>query len=405
MIGILGGAFDPVHNEHIELARAAAKELKLDALLVVPTFFPPHKNVAELEFADRAEILRRVFADFPVAVTVSDEEKIYFEECGGYCYTAEILPRLKKKYGDAVYIIGGDSFAQLESWMRPRDIIECAPVAVAARGGYENPREVKKRLFEGIFKGVPHGRVKLLRFAGTDTSSMVTRARLLANLPADIPEAAARYIAERGLFSRYKPICDKLKTMITAERYKHSLSVAVTAVEINMKCKLKQDFDKTLLAGLLHDCGKNSVNGVNTAIGADGVSGANTAIGADGDWFAGRVPLDAVGTKTEHQFTGAVIAEEIFGVTDKEILNAIRTHTTGAPDMTLLQRLMYTADAVEPLRDLEFADTADLRRSVFADFEGGFRATLKYTLDSLIARGIKIYPLTADAARYYLGAE
>lgn len=89
---VFGGAFDPVHSEHISLAAAAVKELGAEKLVLVPTFSPGHKSNAEASFSDRVEMLKLAFSDFPVQTEISDVERI----SGKTNFAFEILPLIEK---------------------------------------------------------------------------------------------------------------------------------------------------------------------------------------------------------------------------------------------------------------------------------------------------------------------
>ena len=103
-----------------------------------------------------------------------------------------------------------------------------------------------------------------------------------------------------------------------------------------------------------------------------------------------------------HQFTGAYVAENSFGVHDKEILNAVRYHTSGRADMSLLEQLIFLADMVEDKREYEGAE--NLRALYYAE-KGGLDFTmyeaLRETLYFLEAKGGAIYPLTSEAYKYF----
>ena len=98
---------------------------------------------------------------------------------------------------------------------------------------------------------------------------------------------------------------------------------------------------------------------------------------------------------------GAEKARRDFGVEDEDILNAIRYHTTAKADMTMLEKLIYTADSLSD--DRTYDPIPALRRIAEADFEEGFKATLAHTVDKLKAGGRPIYPLTLDAYNFYIG--
>ena len=106
--GIFGGAFDPLHNSHIEMALKAL-ETGLDKVVFVPSCIPPHKS-CNVSFEDRIEMLKRVISDYPRFDICTLEYDL-----GGVNYAKDVLPRLKEIYGDIVYIIGGDSLIDLDN--------------------------------------------------------------------------------------------------------------------------------------------------------------------------------------------------------------------------------------------------------------------------------------------------
>ena len=169
----------------------------------------------------------------------------------------------------------------------------------------------------------------------------------------------------------------KLKSYQTDDLFEHSKAVVLTAIDLNSRHNLKQDFTKVFLACLLHDNAKQRPK-------LDGLT----------------VPIDAVGTPVLHQFLGAEKARRDFGVTDTDILDAIRYHTTAKADMTTLEKLVYTADSVS--YDRNYAPIPSIRKIAFDDFDEGFRAVLKYTYDKVSAKGGGMHPLTAEAKLCYL---
>lgn len=126
-----------------------------------------------------------------------------------------------------------------------------------------------------------------------------------------------------------------LKKQLKPKRFKHTLGVIDCAVD--MAERNGADVKKAELAALLHDCAKNYSRDELLSV-------------------AGRcrIPLDDITLKEPqllHGPVGAVVAREEYGVTDSEILDAIAYHTTGREDMTLLDKIIYLADFIEPSRD------------------------------------------------------
>lgn len=364
---IFGGAFDPPHNEHVNMCRYAMQALNADKLVIVPTYLPPHKNVGFLSFDDRCELISLAFFGFDFTIERIEQERARDN------YSSEILPLLKCKYGDIAYLVGGDSIAHFHTWHNPGEVAKACPIIAIARDGYGDVKEKTKELQKAF-----GGDFSVLNYTGRDISSSGLRARLLLGEESqDIPKAVMEAIRARGLFGEYREAVQQLKSYQTEELFAHSVAVVKRAVDFNSKHHLRQDFKKVFLSALLHDNAKQRPS-------LDGLS----------------VPAEAVGTPVLHQFLGAEKARRDFGIEDGDILNAIRYHTTARADMTMLEKLIYTADSLSDDRDYD--PIPKLREIAKEDFAKGFLATLKYTYDKLSARGGAIYPLTLEAYKYYI---
>lgn len=366
---VFGGAFDPPHTEHINLVRAAVRELGAERAVIVPTFMPPHKCAGMLGFADRAELCRLCFSDTGAETVVDDIE---FRR-GGDNYACEVLPELKKKYGDIIYLIGGDSLRYFDTWRSPEKILALCPVAAAGREGYCGAEKTAAELTAKY-----GGEIKVLNYVGKDVSSgRVKAALLLGERPDGLTDEEYRYIKRKNLFGCYADTVEKLRGMESAELFAHSKAALYRAVDLNALHNLKQDYDKVFLAALLHDNAKERPS-------TDGLD----------------VPADSIGTPVLHQFLGAEKARRDFGVKDAAVLDAIRYHTTAKPDMTVLEKLVYVADSTS--YDRLYDPIPMLRAECDADFGRGFEAVLRYTYDKVAAKGRGVYPLTEDAVKYYL---
>ena len=111
--GILGGTFNPVHVEHVALAKAAVKELKLDRLIVVPDFLPPHKSVIPASAKDRLNMLELSFRD-DGRIEISDFE--IMREGKSYTYLTVEHFRSLDPEGELFFILGGDMLADFKTW-------------------------------------------------------------------------------------------------------------------------------------------------------------------------------------------------------------------------------------------------------------------------------------------------
>lgn len=136
-IGVHGGTFNPPHRAHLALARAAADELDLDLVLLVPAGEPPHKAVEHDPGADvRLALCRAAVADAgDPRLAVSDVEV----RRDGPSYTADTLATLAAEHPDAelVLLLGADAAASLREWHAPADVLARASVGVAGRPGTE----------------------------------------------------------------------------------------------------------------------------------------------------------------------------------------------------------------------------------------------------------------------------
>lgn len=364
---IFGGAFDPPHLEHVNMVRHATEQLGIDKIVLVPTFTPPHKSAGFLDFATRCKLLEVAFDG--LNFVIDDIENVR----GKDNYSALTLPVLKEKYGDIVYLIGGDSLEYFDTWYHPEKILETCPVAVCGREGFDDIKTRAAALQQRF-----GGEFILIDYTGKDVSSSVVRAKLLMGDRCDeIDEKVQSGIDELGLFKEYSDMATRLKSYQSDELFAHSKAVVLTAMELNSRHNLKQDFTKTFLACFLHDNAKQrpSVDGLN-------------------------VPEDAIGTPVLHQFLGAEKARRDFGIQDEDVLDAIRYHTTAKANMTMLEKLVYTADSLS--FDRTYEPIPKIREIAMRDFDEGFRAVLRYTYDKVIKSGKSMHPMTQEAVDYYL---
>ena len=367
---VFGGAFAPPHKEHVNMCKSAVKELGAERLVIVPTFQPAHKTEHYLDFETRKELCALAFDGVAREVVVDEIEK----ERGKDNFSAYVLPVLAEKYGDIIYLVGADSLQYFDRWKEPEKVAKACKIAVCSRAGFLPASTVVKSVSEKY----RDGDFVALKYVGSDVSSSMIRAKLLlGEEPSELPECVVAYIKSHNLYTKYKGFVERLKTYQTDELFFHSKSVVKRAVDFNSKHILLQDFDKVFLAALLHDNAKQRKS-------LDGLS----------------VPEDSIGTPVLHQFLGAEKARRDFGIEDDEILDAIRYHTTAKANMTMLEKLIYTADSLSDDRDYE--PIPAIREIAIRDFEKGFKTILKYTYDKITARGTGMYPLTEDAYRYYI---
>lgn len=198
-IGLFGGAFDPPHDAHLALARAAIDELRLDRLHVVPTGDAWHKTRPLSPGVHRLAMCRLAFADVP-KVRVDERELLR----DGPTYTVDTLSELRAEYpGAALFLqIGADQALSFHSWRQPEAILRIATLSIAVRphgtatAGAFNPDDPLPGL------AVEGASVRLLELPAMPHSATEVRRRVAAGLSADhlVPAPVAGYIAEHHLY-------------------------------------------------------------------------------------------------------------------------------------------------------------------------------------------------------------
>ncbi len=367
-IAIYGGAFNPVHNEHVNIARAAVEALGLDKIFIVPTNISPHKGGCMTARAgDRLKMCRIAFAQIPQAEV--DDLEI---RRGGVSYSYVTCRRFKKLFRDdeIYFIMGGDMLKSFLSWKEPAEIMKCATLAVCRRGGEDISRDIRECGAKFNHEIIDFG------YSGGDVSS--TAVRTLAALGEDIsdlvPKEIAKFIKERNLYCL--PEVWGVKKLLTKERWEHTVRVALFAAANRKKFGVFE-YD-AIVAAALHDCAKY--------------------LGEDAEELKGFIPPDGVPAPVAHQYSGAYVAEHTFKIKDENILNAIRYHTSGRENMRPLEKLIFLADMLEEGRTFKGVDV--LRRKFQKDADGCLYAALKEQLDYLESTGKPVYPLTRRAFEY-----
>ncbi len=176
----------------------------------------------------------------------------------------------------------------------------------------------------------------------------------------------------------------KLKKYMDEARYDHTLGVMYTAASLAM-CH-GEDVERAQVAGLLHDSAKCIPNPKKLKL-----------------CRQHRIPVTEAEERAPyllHAKLGAYLAREKYHVQDPEILSAIECHTTGKPAMTLLEKIIFLADYIEPLRS-KAANLAEIRRLAFRDLDLAVYTTMRDTLQYLKQENTSLDNLTVVAYNYY----
>lgn len=176
----------------------------------------------------------------------------------------------------------------------------------------------------------------------------------------------------------------KIKQTLSEKRYEHTLGVEYTAACLAMR--YGADMEKARLAGLLHDCAKQ----IST----------KEKLKACEKYHLSVSEYEQKNPELLHAKLGACFAKELYGVEDKEILSAITWHTTGKPDMSLLDKILYIADYLEPNRD-QAENLPEVRSLVFQDLDKCLFRILEDSVGYLASRNCVIDPMTEKTYHFY----
>lgn len=165
-----------------------------------------------------------------------------------------------------------------------------------------------------------------------------------------------------------------------------TLGVADEAVKLAEIYGTTQDQQKARVAGLLHDCAKDYPESMRQRFCKEY-----------------KVKTDEIMNKQTdliHPFLGAEVAKREYQVMDEDVLNAIRFHTTGRPNMSLLEKIVFIADYIEPNRE-KFGGLDEARRLAYLDLDKAMAYILENTIEYVKARGRLLHPLSVEALEYY----
>ena len=385
-IGIYGGTFNPIHTGHMHAAVQAIDTLGLDKLLMIPDRIAPHKQIPSGSPSpeQRLEMLRIAVEGYE-KIQVSDMEL----KREGKSYTYLTVEALREEYPDAeiFLLMGTDMFLSFHTWMNPDRITAQATLAVMYRGEKGEEAKIEARKQEMEAAGV---KVALIKNDTINISSTQLR-RLIAFRCAGefLPAGVGDYIREKGLYDSaadwknlpmevLEPIVIRL---LNPNRVAHVLGCRDTAVELAKHWGA--EVDDAARAGILHDITKALDGPLQLTLCRE--------YGTILDEFGYKYP------KTLHALTGSLVAERIFGE-NEAVVSAICHHTTGKADMTLLEKIIYVADYMEPCRN--FPGVEELRALAFSDITAALKLGLEITLRHLANLGDEVSPASQAALEF-----
>ena len=381
-IAIYGGSFNPPHIGHVAAAQSVYEQLKPDRFLIIPTNVSPHKTMEDNspQPMERLEMCRLAFGHIP-GVEISDME-IRRE---GKSYTATTVEELRQEYpeDEICLVMGTDMFLSFRTWYRYQYLLENVTLAVLSREAYDT-YEIEQ--FKAELERENDARVEIIPHQVLPMSSTEIRERLRLGLGSDLlPDQVYSYIVKMDYYDA-KPelswLREKVMPYIHERRIAHCTGCESQAVLLAMHWG--EDPDTAAIAGILHDITKNMDKDKQLLL--------CEKYGIILDNYEAENPA------LLHARTGAALAKDLFGISD-EIYEAIRWHTTGKPDMTRLEQIIYLADFTEPTRDFEGVDV--LRELSFENLDDAMALGLSMSLGEIRARGAEPFGDTLEAYLWY----
>ena len=392
-IGIYGGTFNPPHLGHMAAAKTAVQVLGLDKLILIPAATPPHKQLPEGSATAQQRLeMARLMADnldLPGVAQVSDIEL----RREGKSYTSDTLVAMAALYPDAELwlLMGTDMFLSLQNWHEPEKIMSLA--GICAFGRTEQDGEELFAPQRAFLQEKYNARLTTITLPGlVDISS--TRLRELLEQGAGreyLCDAVYGYILMNGLYGTKADLKNldlpELRacsySMVRAKRIPHIKGTEEEAVRLAKRWGVDELTARR--AAILHDCTKYLELDEQLAL------CRKYGVELDG--------LEQRAVKLLHSKTGACIAKHIFGE-DEQVYQAIFWHTTGKADMSLLEKVIYLADYIEPTRD--FDGVEPLRALAYEDIDKALLMGMNMTIEEMEQRGNPVHRNTRAARDWLL---
>lgn len=382
----MGGTFDPIHYGHLVVAETAGERFRLDRVFFVPAGDPYFKSGVS-GASDRYNMTVLALGGNP-----RFEASRMEIDRSGPSYTVDTLEEFKKEYpGAAVYlIIGADVLPQISKWREPKRIFGLCEIIAVNRPGYERDFVFPGAGLSGVSPRIHYIDIPSLDISATRIREQIKKGQTVKYL---LPEPVENYILKAELYKEGVPepfdfaaAREKLRLALSVKRFRHTLGVAETAVRLAAIHGDVGLVEKARIAALLHDCAKDYHR--------------ELALGLCEEYSVKLDPVMLANGRLIHSFLGAEIAERQYGVTDPDILNAIRYHTTGHENMSLLEKIIFVADYTEPGRK-GYGGIAKARDIARENLDMSVEFILGEKINYVSSGAEAVHPLSARALAYY----
>ena len=380
-IAVYGGSFNPPHIGHVEAAKAAVKELCADKLIIMPVAKPPHKEQESGTPSAKERYLLALLAFGTLPNTELSDIEI---RRTGTSYTVDTLLELKKLYpNDELFLLmGSDMFMSFETWKDYKRIFELATLAAFSRKSDEAADIHTRAEYYAKTYGAS---VREIGLVPTEVSSTELREQL-KNRDGNnfLPESVYNEIIKHRYYGA-KPNFEWLRAnsyvYLDEKRIPHVMGCEQEAVRLAERWGA--DADLAAEAGILHDITKK-------------LKAPEQLILCEEYGIITDVD-EKNNSKLLHSKTGAAFVRDKFGVCD-EVYSAIFWHTTGRENMTLIEKIIYMADYIEPTRNFDGVD--ELRRLAYEDIDSAVLKGLQMSLEDLKLRNSKPHENSVKALNW-----
>ena len=394
-LAVLGGTFDPIHMGHLAIAEAVYNQLKPQCVLFMPCGQPAHKKHSSTTDAEhRFQMTALAISGHPAF----DISRLELDRPGAtYTIdTARALQIICPPGAEIHFIIGADSLNDIPNWRDAPELLQLCQFIVVPRPGYD---EAKARTNAEHLTKTHGGRFQWLDGPKLDISSTDIRQRIALGQPLQglVPKIVEDYFKENGLYGidhrigplyRFEDAQEELRTRLSPKRFTHTMGVVEEAERLAIRYRL--DFGKARWAALLHDCAKEYSNHKKHVL------CQLWGIELD-DVLKAKIDIT-------HSLLSAESARRDFNIYDPEILQAIRYHTTGHKNMTMLDKIIALADYIEPYRErwgplTEMRHLARVQAATVTNINKALILGTEYTIREAKRNGQPIHQWSLDALK------
>ena len=394
--GFLGGTFNPPHLGHIRAARTAVEQLCLDELYLIPTGEPPHKALPEdtATAVQRLEMTRLAAEAIPNARVLDLEIR---REGPSYSVLTARELLAEDPEGELWLLCGTDMFLTLDRWYRADWLLQNLNIAAYPRRPGETPDLEEKA---EVLRRRWNAAVELIRLDPLEISSTDVRKALKQGGGSEmVGDGIYAYILRSrlyGVLPEPEALWRLAEPMQEKKRIPHVLGCREEARRLAERWGA--DADEAERAAILHDVAKKlpaeeqlrlcAAYGIIPGIGGNADPARQDEKPVPPEEFALRYPA------VLHAFTGAAIAWGVFGVSPA-VRDAIMWHTTGKRDMTLLEKIIWLADYIEPTRTMPGVDK--VRRLAYKDLNSALLLAMRRSVEHMAERKRNSHPASLEA--------